>query len=168
MARAWGTFLMTRLASAGRTVIFIVILIATFFTFDSARNPSLVVAAEEFPSKCGRGNGTLPFPRWYKYLGSEGSGKDCRVVLIKSGDDIDIVKNGGAIALAILEIMTTIAGLVAAGYMIFGSFQYIMSQGSPEGLRGAKSTITNAVIGFIIILLSIAIIQFLGKAITTL
>jgi hypothetical protein len=46
--------------------------------------------------------------------------------------------------------------------VIIGSFQYILTQGEPEKAKNAKSTIQNALIGLVIVILSTAIINFIG------
>lgn len=131
----------------------------------SLGSPAVATARPQYFAACTKGGGALPFPTWYKYLGSEGSGKDCKPKIFYDGDSANIGKTAAAILLAVIEIMTNIAGLMAAGFIIYGSFQYIMSQGSPEGIKNAKSTITNSVIGFILVILSIGIIQYIGRAI---
>lgn len=64
--------------------------------------------------------------------------------------------------MAIIELLLRISGLIAVGFIIFGSIQYITSQGSPDSLKGAKSTITNAIVGLVIAMVATGFIQFLG------
>ena len=66
------------------------------------------------------------------------------------------------ILMAIIELLLRISGLIAVGFIIFGSIQYITSQGSPDSLKGAKSTITNAIVGLVIAMVATGFIQFLG------
>jgi hypothetical protein len=100
---------------------------------------------------------------WYKYLEGVDAGGKCRPDLsaseLKSGKTVSLV------AMAIIELITRIGGLIAAGYIIYGAFQYITSQGEPEGLKGAKDTINNALVGFVIVLLATVIVQFLARTI---
>ena len=99
---------------------------------------------------------------WYKYLEGVSVDGECRVVM--EADDFTNGKNVSLIAIAVIELITRVSGLIAVGYVIYGAFQYILSQGEPEGLKNAKNTITNALIGFIVILFATAILQFLGRA----
>ena len=38
-----------------------------------------------------------------------------------------------------------------------------MSQGQPESLKGAKATITNAIVGLVIVLVATGFVQFIGN-----
>ena len=48
-------------------------------------------------------------------------------------------------------------------FIIKGGFNYMLSAGSTDGMAGAKKTITNAVIGLVIVLLSAAIINTIAS-----
>lgn len=100
---------------------------------------------------------------WYKYLEGTDVGGKCRPNL--SADELKNGKTISLVAMAVIELFTRIGGLIAAGYIIYGAFQYITSQGEPDGLKNAKDTINNALVGFVIVLLSTAIVQFLARAI---
>lgn len=52
----------------------------------------------------------------------------------------------------VIQIMVTLAGLVAVGYFVWGGFRYITSSGSPEALDGAKKTLAYSGIGLIVVL----------------
>ncbi len=54
-----------------------------------------------------------------------------------------------------------VAGLVAVVYLILGGFNYVTAGGDPEAVEGAKTTIVNAIIGLVIILVSYLIVQFI-------
>lgn len=99
----------------------------------------------------------LVFVPWYKYLDCTNGSPDTGGMKIA-----DVVAK---IAVAIIELLTRLAGLVAVGFIVYGSIQYITSQGEPEGLKNAKSTIANALIGFIIVVVAVSLIQFMGRAI---
>lgn len=55
------------------------------------------------------------------------------------------------------------AGSVAAIFIIFGGMKFIFSGGDPKALDGAKKTITYAIAGIVLILLSFLIINIIGK-----
>ncbi len=105
----------------------------------------------------GSGVTKFVFVPWYKYLDCTNGAPDTGGMKI-----VDVVTK---VLVAIIELLTRLAGLVAVGFVVYGSIQYIVSQGEPEGLKNAKNTITNALIGFLIVVLAVSIIQFLGRAI---
>lgn len=99
----------------------------------------------------------LGIPAWYSDLRVDPSAGNCELKPI--GD------NGMSLTAFIVKIALNVirAGLVLAGYIavffiIKGGFGYIMAQGEPSNLTAAKQTITNAIIGLIIALLSAAIV----------
>ena len=63
-----------------------------------------------------------------------------------------------------LQVAFGLAGLVAVIFLIIGGFRYISSQGNPEAVEGAKSTIVNSIIGLVIILASALIINYVFRA----
>ena len=46
--------------------------------------------------------------------------------------------------------------------IIISGIQYITSQGNPDGIKGAKSRLTNAIVGLALLLAMRVILQFLG------
>lgn len=67
------------------------------------------------------------------------------------------------VALAIIDDLLRIAGMVAVGFVIYAGIKYITSQGMPEEAAKAQSTIINALIGLAIALVSIGVVSFLGN-----
>ncbi len=72
----------------------------------------------------------------------------------------------GLIALAIFEILLRLGAVVAVGYVIYGGFRFITSQGEPENAASARSTVINAVIGLVIAMASASIVSFLANRLT--
>lgn len=112
----------------------------------------------------------MGLPTWYKYLDL---GSDCEVVgPVKEGgsssdvSDLDWGKAAGYIAIAVVEAMLRIAGLVAAGFVIYGGFRFITSQGNPEGAASARTTVINALIGLVIAVTAAAVVSFVGQRLT--
>lgn len=56
-----------------------------------------------------------------------------------------------------------LAGIVLFIYLIMGGFKYILSGGDPKAAEGAQKTITYAVGGLVLILLSYLILVLIGK-----
>jgi hypothetical protein len=96
----------------------------------------------------------LTLPTWYRGLDFDST--TCTVKL--SGLN-DIWK----IALNLIEIMLQVAGYVAGGYMVWGGFKYIKSQGNPQNIASAKGTLMNAAIGLGIALSSVGIVNFVAS-----
>ncbi|MGH7196929.1 MAG: hypothetical protein ACREGJ_04165 [Candidatus Saccharimonadales bacterium] len=75
---------------------------------------------------------------------------------------IENVNDIWLIVLPILEDVIKAAGYTAVGFIIWGAIKYIKSQGEPAEINTARMIITNAVIGLIICVISVAIVQFVA------
>ncbi len=53
---------------------------------------------------------------------------------------------------SIISVLVTLAGLVAAGFFVWGGVGYITSSGNPESLDRSKKTIFYSAIGLAIVL----------------
>lgn len=97
---------------------------------------------------------------WYKYVGrktiTSGSAQFC---------ELDFSSRGlGTIWLVIAgltDILLRVGAMVAVGFFIFGAFKMVTSQGSPEGVKSARETMTNSIIGLLICIFSAWLISFL-------
>lgn len=90
------------------------------------------------------------FPTWYNGVVDSG----CDIKIDKLNDFWVIVMN-------FVEILLQLVAYVAAGYIIWGGFKYIKSEGDPGKISEAKAAIMNAIIGLVIALASVAIVQFI-------
>lgn len=108
----------------------------------------------------------LSFPTWYEYLDvGPIAGDKCAIIGPKDvNGKFSWPAALGRIALAIVDILIRIAGIVALIGIIYGGFRYILSQGEPDNIKHAQGTIIAALIGLVIALLSTAIISFIGGA----
>ena len=97
-------------------------------------------------------------PPWYKYLVSQSR------ETVEGGCNIDIngIYDVFKILAAIIEIALRFGALIAIGMIIFWGIQFIVSQGDPQGIAKARDTVLQAVIGLVIILLSITVISFVA------
>ena len=66
------------------------------------------------------------------------------------------------VGLAVLEDLIRVAALIAVGYIIYGGFQYLTSQGAPDSTKKAQQTIINALVGVAIAVVSAAGVSYLG------
>ena len=53
---------------------------------------------------------------------------------------------------SIIQVLVTLAGLIAAGFFVWGGVGYITSSGSPETLDRSKKTILYSAIGLAVVL----------------
>ena len=103
------------------------------------------------------GNKTLyGIPKWYKYLGSDSIAGKCKPVISTVSDLL-------LIALAVFEGALSLAGIVAAIMVFIGGFNYVLAQGEADKAAGGRKTVINAIIGLVIIILSVRVISFIGS-----
>lgn len=102
----------------------------------------------------------LTIPPWYNGLLDESNG--CNV---KSPTDVAGTRKFiWQVVLNVIEMLLHIVGYVAVAFIIYGGFMYILSTGSSDKTASAKKTITNAIIGLVISLFSVAIVNLIAKA----
>ncbi len=63
----------------------------------------------------------------------------------------------------ILDYVFGAAGIALLIYLIMGGFQLMLSRGDPKAVQSAQGKITNALIGFIIVIIAFSIVQLLGQ-----
>ena len=68
------------------------------------------------------------------------------------------------IVLTLLEDGFKAGGYVAAGFLIWGGIKYLKSQGDPGQLTEARQVIYNALFGLLLLLISVAIVNFVAGA----
>lgn len=136
-------------------------LLLSFFCVLSPRIAFAAISPETSPAsdaaQCASGS-FLGLPTWYKYLPAptpDGSG-GCD---INFNPETDIPK----IVFALIEILTTLLGVIAVAMVVWGAFQYITSQGEPEATKHARQTIINALIGVGIAVSATAIVKLIGS-----
>jgi hypothetical protein len=138
-----------------------------------------VFEADAFiPANCR--NSFLGLPAWYKYLDANSSCDITGPTKDRIGDDGQVVANdpntsqdeskefdwvraAGYVAIAIVEILLRVASLVAVGFVMYGGFRYITSQGEPENAKSARQTIINALIGLVIAVVAASAVAFVGN-----
>ena len=116
----------------------------------------------QFAEAC---NGAKPsffgIPTWYKYLPLKPDIIDNTKCVPDLNSFSDISKLP-LIGLAIVDMLLYVAGIVVVGYLIYGAFLYMTSQGQPEKVANGKNTIINALVGLVITFLAITIVNFIG------
>lgn len=69
----------------------------------------------------------------------------------------------GGIIGNVLPYVFAAAGIALLVYLILGGLQMMLSQGDPKAIQGAQAKITNALIGFVIIIFAFTITQLFGQ-----
>ena len=69
----------------------------------------------------------------------------------------------GGIISSILPYIFGAASLALLIYLVLGGLQLMTSRGDPKAAQGAQAKITNAVIGFVIIIFAYFIVQIFGQ-----
>lgn len=82
---------------------------------------------------------------------------------IACGGSADIV---GLLA-TIIKTMLFFAGIVAVIFIIIGGYRYMTSAGSEEGAKKGRATLTNALIGLVIVIMAYAIVLAITSFLTT-
>jgi hypothetical protein len=146
----------------------IVAIIAAFMIVTAV--PLATVSADDpapaptTPSKCGS---NFFFPSWY--AGDLCDPATGGVVSPGSFNKTDTAASFGRwatlLALNLVTILLTVVGYVSLGYIIYGGFKFMTSGDSSAGVAAARKTITNAVIGLILSIASVAIITFVSGAV---
>lgn len=98
----------------------------------------------------------LGFPAWYRGLTDD----DCS---IKSPNDAGLSLGDyiWRIVMNVIEAVSMLITYASVGFILYGGFLYMTSQGSSDSVNKAKATITNAIIGLVLSILAIAIINFI-------
>lgn len=107
-------------------------------------------------SQQGCDNGFLGFVPWYHNLPMDGN---CNITSVGSQGAESIAGFVWKIVANILIDLFTAVGYVATGFMIYGGYLYIMSEGDPNRAARGKKTIISAVIGIVIAVLANLIIR---------
>lgn len=79
--------------------------------------------------------------------------------LIFSGDTANL----GAVLTSLLSIVFYLAAFLAFYWLIWGAFQYIMSQGNKENLAKARAKITWALVGLMVVFMAYFIARFASE-----
>ena len=106
-------------------------------------------------------NSFFGVPAWYRDLQNPST---CAVEVPQKGDKPDVARFILMIALNLIQAALVAVAYITLFYIIKGGFGYITSAGSSDGMASAKKTITNALIGLIIAVLSASIVNAIAGA----
>jgi len=135
------------------------IFVASFMMIFSIAGTSLTLTAPTVAAASTTCNsGFLTFPTWYRGL----TNADCT---IKSPSDPSL--KGGlsefiwTIVLNVIEIILQLIAYAAAVMILYGGFRFLTSAGEAAGVALGKKIITNAIIGLVISIASIAVVNLI-------
>jgi Type IV secretion system pilin len=148
---------------------FVIMFVSTAFLFTTF-SPTALAAGPE----CGKNRTFFGIPTWYKYLTFD---ENCEIVSNKKLDQnndgkisTSEAKNGEKglnniwlITIAIVEILLTLAGILAVAYVIIGGVKFVLSQGEPQKIADARNTILYAVIGVVIAIVATQLVAFIAR-----
>lgn len=98
---------------------------------------------------CTPGTKILTLPCWYDGLTLDGT----QPVIEKPADIWTIVIN-------FIEMALQVVGYMAVGFIIWGGFKFMLSDGNADQAASARKTIINASVGLVLALASVAIVRF--------
>ena|SRR3990167_9996982 len=84
-----------------------------------------------------------------------------------SGGPVGNVSNVTDLIMRFIQILLAVAGLIAVIFLIIGGFRYITAGGNEETAESAKKTVTNAIIGIVIVILAFVIVRVISNALIT-
>ena len=64
---------------------------------------------------------------------------------------------------AVLPYIFGAAGIALLIYLVMGGLQMMTSRGDPKAIQGAQGKITNALIGFVIVITAFLVVQLLAQ-----
>ena len=128
--------------------------------------PAPTYAADD-NNKCENAAPILGMRPWfYGLVKSESEGGSC---VVKSPADLNGGGQGGlqkfimTIVLNIIYDLSVVAGILTVAMIIYGAYQFVMAGGDVGKTMKAKKTLTNAIVGLVIALLSWAIVGFISN-----
>lgn len=113
----------------------------------------IVASSTTSAATCADSRGALNLPYWWRGL-CDDAGKAKPTIK----NPVDIWK----VVLNVIEIAMILAGYFAVGYVIWGGFKYLTSDGDEGRLVKARKIIQNALIGLTIVLASVAMTSFVA------
>jgi hypothetical protein len=105
-------------------------------------------------------NSFFGLPHWWQYLKGEYDQLGTCSPKFKFPDDI------WALALAFLNILLFIAGIIAVISIIWAGFDYVTSMGNADKGVAARKRIINSIIGLAIVLIATSVVTFIGSSFT--
>lgn len=87
---------------------------------------------------------------------------DLNAVQSKAGINLSFSTPAGLIS-NVLPFIFGAAGFALLIYLVMGGFQIMLSRGDPKAVQGGQGKITNAIIGFVIIITAFLLTRLAGQ-----
>ncbi len=104
----------------------------------------------------------LTLPSWYNGLSYKVDG-ECEII-DPSGSDDAMQQFVTLVALNVINMLTQMVAYASVAFLMVGGFSYMTSAGSPEGMKSALKTITNAIIGLVIAIFAVTIVNLIAAS----
>lgn len=131
--------------------------------FGLANLLSYFAAAHTFGTKCTMNasviHNFLGFPHWWQYMTLQYDQQGICSPVFNGPSDLF------PIALAVLDILLRVAGIVAVVSIIVAGVEYVFASGNSEKGANARKRIINSLIGLAIALVAAATVSFIGQAV---
>lgn len=62
----------------------------------------------------------------------------------------------------IIQFVYPFAGILLFIYLVWGGYDYLLSQGNPEKIKGAHGKLTSAIIGFVLLFISYILVRIIA------
>jgi len=126
---------------------------ALIVSFSIVPSQVAFAAADNCTSKFG-------IPTWYRYLPTTSK---CEV----KDKDLNSKTVFPLIILGAIDIALWLAGLLAVFMILWGGYKFILSDGNPDQIAGARKTILNAVIGLVIAIFAAQVVKFIASRLSS-
>lgn len=107
----------------------------------------------------------LTFPVWYRGFAVKDGAGNCGIM-----SPVDAPGGIGGfiwrIVLNFIEIVLHAVGYLAIIFIIIGGFTYMTASGDPKATERGKKTLTNAIIGLVLSIASIAIVNLIFSVVS--
>jgi hypothetical protein len=100
------------------------------------------------------------FPHWWRYI-NKGEYDGLGHCVPK----VDVPNGLWQIALAVIDMLLYVAGIVAVISIIIAGITYITAAGSADKITASRKRIVNALLGLAVVLIASALVSFIGNAI---
>ncbi len=83
------------------------------------------------------------------------NGQEIRGPLVKINTLADVIS-------AIMSFVVPMAGVLLFFYLVWGGFNFLLSDGEPEKIQAGKDRIRAAIVGFFILIMSLLIVRLVS------
>ena len=142
-----------------KKILFFILAISGILVFSQVNNIA-------FAKDCSKDNGFFSLPAWHRGLVDK---KTCQIKKINQKNGVTH-KNDSEVSLQVFiwtiigniaDMIMRLIGVISAGFIIYGGYQYMLSVGDASRMAKAKVTITNAVVGLIIAIVASGFVSYL-------